>query len=608
MIDWKLIAISEHNQEVELDLLATTGERHQLKETDYIQFKVLVDEETFLEQGEPSVLIGDIPLELEFHHHSEGKRIFISSDPLNNKASRYFFNFFGESELNLLFERSGKYLASCTVDIMATKENAELASEMLSYITDNLEDAVAVCFSRSKVTGGYDRDNSFKFTRLDIAKQAIDYLLGYLPLFIREHKHTWKAEMQFSDRGQPTGPDSVHWVFSNLDKLSPACTDEANIIYNNRSYRIDTLPKEGIISETDIFENRVIHTFLYTVSMFLIELRDAFNVSMALPKAYSDGEYVRFDHTMQKYTHLALRHKVQYIEQLLFSAENLKKFLSKLLPAKIVPGIQPKMTAYVAKHSHYSHIFKLIEQCNTAPAPTFEGNSILLGLKNLSIIYEITSLLMIIESIKRCLLVETVEQSYRLQGENIPFGGVKTERPYGEVNNYFVYRSDIYDIELFYEPMILPYSPTSSVGDLVDVSDTRATSKYGAHHFCPDFILKICSSRWRKPLTIVLDAKFKSASVVKNYDINPLTLKYLLNIHQVNATGGFGISPIQALLLLFAREGDGLLVRTVAKRHAITGALPVLPQAAGVIFKPSKKDWFDEHLKALITIMNKEQQ
>jgi hypothetical protein len=608
MIDWRMVATDKYSQWEDYSLLAAMGEYYQLKETDNIQFIVSISDEKYLELGTPTVLIGDIPLELSFSTRSNGSRVFTSNESLDKHDSCFFYNLFGESEINLSFEKESGYYASCTVNILARQENALLANEMLGYITDNFEEAVAVCFSRSKVNGGRDTDNSFKFTRLDIAKEAINFLSENLPVFIRNHRHSWKTEMQFSDRGQPTGLDSVYWFFSNLDKLSPACANEANVIYNNRSYRFDTLPKEGIVSDSDTFENRVIHTFLYTISMFLIGLKDTFSNTIVSQDKITDSEYVRFDHTMQKYTHLALRHKVQQIDQLLLSVDNLKRFLTKRMPAKIVTGIQPRMTSFVAKNPHYNKMFRLIEQCNSTPAPTLEGNSILLGLKNLAIIYETTTLLLIMEAVKRCLSVELVDQSYRLHGENISFGGVEGERPHGKINNYFTYRSDTYDVELYYEPMILPYSNTSAAGDLVDISDTYATAQYGRHHYCPDFILKINSSEWRKPLTIILDAKFKSARNVKQYEIDPLTLKYLLNIHQVNENGSLGVSPIQALLILFARDHSGQLVRTVSERHSIIGRLPALPQAAGLILKPNNRDWLDSHIKALVAVMNKENQ
>ncbi|EHA1065490.1 hypothetical protein I8Y05_000544 [Aeromonas hydrophila] len=608
MINWKMITFDSDGQEVTIDLLAISNEKCQLREIDYIQFQVSIDLVTFVEFGVPSVLISDIPLEMEFKSQSEYEKTFITSEPLGHHNSRYFYNCFGESELCLTFSNKSEIFSACTVDILARTDNAILANEILGYITDNFEDAVAVCFSRSKISGKYTENNAFEFSRLDIIERALIYLTETLSIFIREHKYSWKSEMQFSERGQPTGPDSVYWVLSNLDRLSPASTEEANLIYNGRGYRLDTLPKEGIVNNTDIFENRVIHTFLHNTKAFLIELKDTFEKSSSPIHDFTSNEYVRFDHTMQKYVHLALKHKTQHLESLLISVEKISRSFYKWLPAKAVPGIQPKMTSYVSKHHHYRHMFKLIEQCNTAPAPNFEGRNVLLGLKNLAIIYEISTLLMLNEAIKNIFSVVTSEQCYRSYSPDLPFGGSKTERPYGEVNNFFTYKSNIYDIELYYEPKIFPYSGISSPGDLVDTSDSRATKTYGKHHFCPDFIIKIRSKYWRKPLTIVLDSKYKDAATIRKYDILPLTQQYLLNIHQVNDKGGLGISPIQLLLLLFAHDRNGSQVRTVAQRHCLTGNLPVLPQTCGVLFKPSNTLYLEQHLKALIELMDKEYQ
>lgn len=607
MIEWKLIALDRNNREHEIDLLDSNSANTTLRETDSIQFVVSVDNETYIQSGSPYVIIGDVPLELEFQNYSGNDRIFASTEPLGQHSSRYFYNFFGESEIGLTFEKS-EYLSTCTINILARSENAELAGEMLGYITDNLEDAVSICFSRSKISGGHDSANSFNFTRLDIVEKAVNFLSLNLPLFIRTHKHTWKPDMLLSDRGQPTGPDSVYWVLSHLDRLSPASQEESNLIYNNRSYRLDTLPKEVISNECDVFENRVIHTFLHNISLFLTELRDTFDKSSRVEHVYSDSEYVRFDHTMQRFTQLALKHKTRQLEHLLISVEQLRRQFVKALPSRITPGIQPKMTSYVVKHPHYRQAFELIDQCNSAPAPTFEGNSVLLGLKNLAIVYEISSLLILHDAIKRCFSVDQIEQSYRVHGQNLPFGGVEKARPFGEVNNYFAYRSDTFDIELFYEPQIYPFSSDSSLGDLVDTSDTRSTLKFGKHHYCPDFIVRVRSSRWKKPVIIVLDAKYKDSATIKKYDLAALTQKYLLNIHQLNSQGGLGVSPIQLLLVLFAHGRTGNAVRTVAARHCLTGALPVLPQSTAILLKPDDSARLDDHLKAMIDVMDKEYQ
>ena len=260
MIKWELITLEDNGHEVSIDLMASPLSDYSLRETDNIQFRVSVDNEAYIELGCPYVLLGDVPLELDFYQYAGNSRVFVSSEPLNNFSSQFFYNFLVKAKLDLLLKK-GNFLSTCTINILARAENAKLASEMLSYITDNLEDAVAICFSRSKISGGHDAADTFNFSRLDIIEKTISYLLESLPIFLREQKHTWKPEMLFSERGQPTGPDSVSWVLSNLDRLSPASATESNLIYNNRSYRLDTLPKEGLIKEYDVFENRVIHTF-----------------------------------------------------------------------------------------------------------------------------------------------------------------------------------------------------------------------------------------------------------------------------------------------------------------------------------------------------------
>ena len=605
MIDWKLIVSEKGGEEVIIDL--TSNVEVSLKETDYIQFQATINDEIFNRLGAPYFVLGYVPIEMTAHYDPHNNRVFLSNEPLHHHSSRYFYNFFGESEIALAFENDNQFQIVFKANILARAKNALLANEMLTYISDNLEDAVLICFSRSKISGSYINDDTFNFTILDIIEESIHYISDNLPLFIRNHKHIWKPEILFSERGQPTGADSIHWVLTNLNRLVPSCIEESNLIYNNRSYRLDILPKESITPESDIFENKVIHTFLYHIIIFLNELKDTFNFEMTRnDNSQPNNEYVRFDHTMNKFLTLALKHRIKKVDSLLFSTEQLRGIFNKHIPSKITPGIQPKMTSYVCKNPHYRQTFKLIEQYNTAPAPDFEGETILLGLKNLSIVYEIASLLMLHNSIKRCFNVDHVEQSFRLHAENQAFGGKEQERPYGGINNLFKYKSDVFKIELFYEPKIYPMSYASEVGDLIDTSNTRRTTRYGKHHFCPDFVVKIQSEHWGKPITLIFDAKYKDSNTVQKYDIMTLTQKYLLNIHQINESRMVSVSSIQLFLILFAHDKSGNYVRTVSERHCLTGQLPVLPQSAGILLKPTDTLKLDEHLRALISLIDRE--
>ena len=605
MIDWQLIAYGYNSDETVLNLMDKTSITHEIRETDFIKFRVCISNDKHNALGSPYVIIGDIPIELEPESIMDNSIVFASQEQRSH-TSRYFYNFFGESEIALSFEKSTDIVKTCKINILARLENAKLAGEMLDYITSNLEDAVAICFSRSKISSGYNSESTFPFSRLDIIEKAINYISANLSLFLRVHKYTWKSEMQFSENGQPIGPDSVYWVLSNLDRISPASLTDANLIYKNRSYRLDLIPKEGLIDECDVFENRVIHTFLHGATQFIFELKSLFTSSLHSNQEQVDKDFVRFDHTMQKFAHLALKQKLKSLDQLSVSVEKIRRIFLKKIPARIVPGIQPKMSAFVAKNQHYNHAFRLIEQCIAAPAPSFEGENILLGLKNLSIIYEISTLLMLTDSIKRCFSAELIESSFRYQSKDTPFGGEEMDRPSGGINNFFSFHSNIFDIELYYEPRIFTFSDSSSIGDLVDTSDSRSNRIYGRHYFCPDFVMKISSINWKKPIIVILDAKYKDAETIKKFDIQSLTQKYLLNIHQVNARGYLGLSPVQLLLILFPHDRNGKHIHTVAPIHCLSGNSPVLPQVAGLLLKPSSTSHLDEHFKSLIELMDKE--
>lgn len=151
------------------------------------------------------------------------------------------------------------------------------------------------------------------------------------------------------------------------------------------------------------------------------------------------------------------------------------------------------------------------------------------------------------EVIQESYKVQLIEQSYRLHAEELPFGGVTIKRPENEINNYFLFKNEKYDIELFYEAKIFPLSAHSKKGDLVDTSNNIDSNKYEKHHFHPDFIMKVNSKSWKNPLIIILDAKYKDAKTIKEHDINELTRKYLFNIHQVNENMALGMSPVKML-------------------------------------------------------------
>ncbi|MEW4516207.1 hypothetical protein [Proteus vulgaris] len=583
------------------------GEKLQIRETDKLVFVVYMDTEAFSTHGSPTIVIGDIPLIMILQESTDQDcYIFTSEELINSHQARYFYNFFGESEVTLYFDNTFLDPISVTVDILARKENALIANEMLCFLTENIEDAISICFSRSKRGADLLGNDEHKFNKIDAINQAFDYLSRAVHLFLKERKSQIQPDLILSENGSPTGPDSVYWALTNLDRLSPANQDSVNIHFNNRGYHYEQLPKEISIENYDVYENRVINTFLINAVNFLHSLKNEYSKNTEVSQNSLNSDYVRFDHTMAKFSKMVLDVKIKEIDILITKACELKRIYLKIIPSRIKNFAIPKMSSYVVKHSHYKEAFSNIEKCYRAHAPDFSDNKLLLGLKNLSIIYELTALLLLHKEIKNVFQTSLTIQNFRTHAESNPFGGADSERPEGIINNHFVFSSSEFMIDLLYEPKIYPYNANSKPGDLIDTSNTYGSALYGKHHFCPDFVMKVTSKEKGLSFTVILDAKFKDFNTIKEYDMDILTNKYLMNIHSVDDNGGVKMSSIDMLIILFAHNKSGSLLRRVAPRHCLTGQYPVFPQSTAIALQTNEVSLLNEHLfgiKKMVTGM-----
>lgn len=604
MIDWNLV-INSNDLRSTFNLLDNS--LLSIKETDSVEFIVKIEEEKFQELGVPYVLISDIPIPMELKYREESKMIFKSIHSPNIHESRIFYNYFGQSNLTLQFEHSSSHIFSKTVDILVRKENAVFAKQMLDYLTSHMEDAIQICFSRSQVSTDLSEKNRFKFTKLEVVKETVDYLKEYFHLFKIEHKYEWKQENHMSEQGRPTGPDSIIWALSNLDKLSPSSREGANIIFNNRGHSYPELPRETLVKNTDVYENRVINSHLFHLESFLSNINDELTRLKGAQNTNDKSEYIRFDNLMEKYKNLVLESKINEIKTLFDGVRKIKLLYKRHIPSKHEVFSPPKLTSYARKKTHYRVIFQQVEKFNTAPSPKIGGNEMLFGLKNLYYIYEITCLILIHKMIKNTFSADIIEQSYYEHGVTYGYGGERKNRPVGKPNNYFSFINSKYTFELQYEPVISPLNKKTKPGDLIYTGRKSRFTSNKTHHLKPDYVLKIRNNYNKNVTTVIMDAKYKDKNNVEKYDIDKLTNKYLLNIHQVKANSALGASPIQLMIALFAHPKSGNFTSNVSNIHSLDGAYPIYPQTVGVHFMIGRTDLLEKQLSSLIKILESEE-
>lgn len=605
MINWTFIITRDG---VETSALLKEDEVLQINETDYLDIVVSLTEEYF-EFGEPYLIVGDVPIELDLIYSGDHKRKFQTVHTGRSHEKQLFYNYFGESSVSLCFRNElTNNTKRIKVDIRARRANSELAASMVDFISENMDDALLLCFSKSQVGSGSKSLNENALTRFSLLKHTVLDISAKKGIFFRDYKHTFEHQLTVTHQGQAIGPESVQYLLSHLDKMRPTTLEYANVKINQRSYLLDDMPTETLITNADVFENRVIFSFLHAAKQFLIYLYQNSKQQIfpdnrkRVIQTDSNSDFVSFDHLLQRYQNKILKHHINDIINLQKQIEHLISLYKNRLKVTLLPQLRPKMTAFVSARPHYRQAFINIHEWYSSDAPDIESNSFLLGLRNLASIYELVCLLILHRVIVRELQYEFIDAKYVVYDETVPFNGKLTERPNDKSNNLFNYSIGPTKIDVRYEPRIYQYrDKIAEPGDLIHVNNRRA-NMYGQHYFCPDYVMKISQDGVEQELVIILDAKYQSYDNIKKYSIEDAEGKYLYNVFQLKENMNLGSSPVKALLLLYA-HGSKMTASRLHKRHLLGEPLEVLPQSLGMKITPDEdsQQRLSKPLKYMIT-------
>lgn len=470
------------------------GQILQLNETDVIEIEVSVPLDA-KEYGEPYLLIGDVPVDLVTKSITDTELLFVSAFDPKVHNNQHFYNYFGESEVSLGFQDNEDISYQITVDIKARQANAELASSMLKYISENMNDMLMLCFSKSFVGGDFQDDQKRTMQKVSLLQQIMDYMTSNKGNFIKDHKFDWKHNIEIIENGLPTGPDSVFWMLQNLDRIEPSDKQSANLKIKERLYKTDKSPREYISENPDVYENRVVYSFLYAAKAFVTGLikKSSENLIVGQDKylVTDDSErYVSFEHALKVYRRSIINHHLSELKQLNKSIDSFIYLYKTKLGIKLINGLPPRMTPYVLSRPSYRNLFEQVHKWYLAGTPNLLKDQLLMGLRNLSSIYELVSLYMLHSTIQKEFDVSLKDKVYRHYDDSLPFKGSIQDRPNDLPYNYFLYEDGALSVELFFEPRVYIYRKgVAQVGDLINVSN-KSDTRYGKHYYLPDFIVR----------------------------------------------------------------------------------------------------------------------
>lgn len=589
MVKWSILYTNDGNNWKEKEILESTVVS--LGESFDIRFHVSVTGKS-ISYGFPSIVINEVPISMKIIELNKDV-ILYESKAEDLYSSKPFLNYFGESTVYLNFDEDLKYEKSISINILAKTENAKIAEEMLSFLNDRYSNIISLCFSKSNIQGGL---SNYREPNISIRIQKIQKITKYLNenkrSFELNYRKSWKLSLDFKNHGVLSEESEINWLLQHVDLLYPSNSENANFSWEGKMYNISPVPVEVSKEDTDLYENRVLYSFMLSARSFLSSAKSYYNEYLKKDKikeASNYKEFIQFDHVIKKFRVKIVNSYIIRIDRRLQEIDNILIWMNKIIPAKTIPNITPIFTKFTQDKYHYQKTFKYIYKWYEMGEPNFEVKDYLMGLRNLSTIYEFICLFSILESLENYGF-KLLDQKYHRHHLNIPFGGKKEELPSATPNNLYILEKDNLIVEFFYEPKIFRKSKSSKKGDLINISSTL--TKYKDHYYSPDFLLNIKDKQKGESFYCILDAKYKNKNTVKKYDMDNLVKKYLLSIHQLGESN-IQNNSIKMVYALFAHKDKGKEIWYYAREHQLSGKYPIFPAIGGILLTPNNRDFLD---------------
>lgn len=522
----------------------------------------------------PELFLGDVEIKLVSTYLSNGITLFTSRVHSGFFENAHLFNYFGESELVLLTHHDGETLEHTKIiNVTLKKEKAIIAHDMLDYLSENMEDISQVCFSKTRSGFRPQADGHSNMVKIENLNKAIDFLETHVGHFSKNNKYKLKTKLEIqSDKLPVYDHNTTDWLTCNFDKLEPARKQEYTVAINKHYYKVD-LPRNNYFNCTNHKENQAIHWFLLSGIQYcddMIKLLESQENDSVV--SYENSEYIRFDQVIKNALNPILRRKSNKIKNAKNRLIQLKMMYDDVIPVQKLKPTLPVQTSYSLKNYHYCSAFNLIKHFyDSNHVDRSEELDILLGMRNLSQIYEFCCLYKIINGIKAHCQPDGGLVSTRLISHNKTWEGIQTMNV-NVLANQFIFKIDNHrTLTLYYEKPFYPVKK-NQIPDNTIIRITKSGEPY-----LPDYTIRLDNSNTGDHNYIILDAKFKNQDNVKK-DHSKMHSKYAQQLKSVkNKT--IDNSAIKYVGLLYGIGSKGSLMEDsfISEEHGLNGELPILP-------------------------------
>ncbi|WOT06218.1 nuclease domain-containing protein [Shewanella youngdeokensis] len=522
----------------------------------------------------PELYIGDIAIKLGMSRNHNKTTSFSSRVSSNFFDNAHFLNYFGESELVLITHDKGQKIEyTKVINVTLKKKKADIAIDMLNYLSKNMDDIAQICFSKTRSGFKPSKDTCNNTVKFENLKNALEYLEVHIESFSRTKKTKIRSQLEmYSDKPPVYDHNTTMWLLSNFDKLKVTKKQDHNVVINRKFYNIE-LPKSNTYLCTDEKENHVIHYFLMTGINYCLELRKLLkSQEQKTTTSFENNEYIRFDQVIKNSINPIIKRKGQKVDEITNRLIKLKKTFDIIAPINKLKPQLPIQTSYTLKNNHYSSAFNLFKYFyDSNGADRSNDLSILMGIRNLSQIYEFSCLYQLVNALKQYSYDKGGLITTRLVTHDKTWEGKQTMK-INVLANQFVFKFDKdRDITLYYEKpfhVIDRYAPQDNT--IIRIS--KSTRPYR-----PDYTIRVDNKSTGDHHYIILDAKFMTLKNVRT-KYKEMHSKYAQELKSVK-NKIIDNTAIKYVGLLYALSEDNIFSEDsyISAEHKPNGMLPISP-------------------------------
>lgn len=316
--------------------------------------------------------------------------------------------------------------------------------------------------------------------------------------------------------------DGFNWIVQNTDQLANV-PYMSGIHYERKSYLPYQIKTDTSQKSWDVYENRVIISFLYTALLNAKQIfdefdRDILNEERVISKIHGNfpKEYCAPIITIKSLQVSFGRILLGKLNNSIDTLQNLNKQYKMLFDIQITTLTSlPRKTRTFCEIKPYAQVFEIITRWFQYGEYSLEKERLILQVKTLDKLFEYYCLLRLLK-----LLADHGYQKQNVKEPVFKYNYISANRLYHnerEVANTYMLSNGSVDVTLYYQPVISAFQLENNL------TLYRTTSKKG--YYTPDFVLKFSSSEHNEEY-IIFDAKFSNRNSITQYRLPKVILKY----------------------------------------------------------------------------------